>query len=204
MEVDSKCIKTYIVCMNRLQLARFLRFLDLHDQWIFTTQMAGVYFKESDNTLRHGLARHVHSGALMRLAKGVYANPDARSRPIGYVLEDMIKHLRPDEFSYVSLESRLSEFGVISQVPARLTVITTGRSQLFQTPMGTIEFTHTTRSVEILHPRTKYSLERRTFLASPVLAYEDLRHVGRNLGLVDLEELDEAQANWESLDEPEE
>lgn len=33
----------------------------------------------------------------------------------------MIKHLRPDEFSYVCLESRLSEFGVISQVPARLT-----------------------------------------------------------------------------------
>lgn len=56
--------------MNRLQLARFLRFLDLHDQWIFTTQMAGVFFKESDNTLRHGLARNIRNEAIVRPAKG--------------------------------------------------------------------------------------------------------------------------------------
>ncbi len=183
--------------MNRRELDNFLRYLDKNGHWIFTIQMAGVYFKESENTLRHSLARHVHNEVIIRLAKGVYANFYARSRPVGYVLEDMVKHLRPNHFSYVSLESRLSEEGVISQVPSRLTVMTTGKSRLFETALGAIEFTHTTRNADMLYSRTRYDAQRRIFLASPTLAYEDLKNAGRNLELVDLDELEEAQTYWE-------
>jgi len=43
----------------------------------------------------------------------------------------------------------LSEYGVISQIPLdRLTVMTTGRKGIYKTIYGTIEFTHTKRSVE--------------------------------------------------------
>ncbi len=87
--------------MNRSELDNFLRYLDRMGHWIFTTQMAGVYFHESDNTLRHSMARHVRNNVITRLSKGVYANFHARSRPSGYLLEDMIKHLRPDCFSYI-------------------------------------------------------------------------------------------------------
>ncbi len=41
------------------------------------------------------------------------------------------------------LESALSEYGVISQIPIdRLTIMTTGRKGHYKTPYGTIEFTH--------------------------------------------------------------
>lgn len=193
----------YILRMDRHELDMFLRYLDQNGHWIFTIQMAGVYFKESDNTLRHSLARHVRNGAIARLSKGLYANAYARSRPAGFALEDMIRHLRPNRFSYVSLESRLSEEGVISQVPTLLTVMTTGKSRLFETPLGSIEFTHTTRNPDLLFPRTSFDTRRKAFLASPALAYEDLKHVGRSLDLVDLDELEDAQAFWESRYGPE-
>ncbi len=100
---------------------------------------------------------------------------------------------------YISLESRLSEESVISQVPSRLTVVTTGKSKLFKTPFGMIEFTHTSRNPEDLVPRTRYDSQRRAFLASPFLAYEDLKNVRRNLDLIDYDELEDAQSNWESF-----
>lgn len=187
--------------MNRKELDGFLRYLDMNNHWVFSTQMAGVYFNESDNTLRHSLARHVKNKAIVRLTKGLYANWYSRSRPSGFVLESLVKHLRPHHFSYVSLESRLSEEGVISQVPTRLTVMTTGKSKLFNTPFGGIEFTHTTRKTELLYPRTRFDPDRSAWIASPALAYEDLKFLRRNLALVDYDELKEAQSYWEGKGE---
>ena len=54
--------------------------------------------------------------------------------------------MRRGEYSYISLETMLSEYGAISQVPIdRLTVMTTGRKGEYETPFGVIEFTHTKR-----------------------------------------------------------
>ncbi len=46
----------------------------------------------------------------------------------GNTIEYVAKSLRRGEYNYISLESALSKYGVISQIPIdRLTVMTTGR-----------------------------------------------------------------------------
>ena len=77
--------------------------------------------------VRTGLNRLIRAGILKRACRGIYANPQAHSFN-GRVIERIAQALRPGKFSYVSLESMLSEYGEISQIPVdRLTVMTTGR-----------------------------------------------------------------------------
>jgi hypothetical protein len=182
--------------MTRKELDKFLNFLDINDCWIFTIQTAKVYFQEDPNTLRHSLARHVRNKAITRLARGLYADLRSKAMPV-YALEDMVRYLRPLNLSYLSQEYRLSELSVISQFPNRLTVMTTGRSQLYNTPIGTIEITHTNRAVSANSPFLEYDRRRNILIASPKTALEDLRNAKRNMGLVDFEEYEIAQEEWE-------
>jgi hypothetical protein len=65
---------------------------------------------------------------LQRVAKGLYVNPAASSKNC-WIAEEIAKALRPGCLSHVSLESILSEYGAISQIPIdRMTAMTTGRS----------------------------------------------------------------------------
>jgi hypothetical protein len=190
-----------IYIMTRKELDKFLKFLDKHNCWIFTIQTAELCFQEDPNTLRHGLSRHVKSGAITRLARGFYADLRSKAMPL-YALEDMVKYLRPNEISYLSQESRLSELGIISQVPNRISVMTTGSSQVYHTPIGTIEITHTNRKLSYSSDCIKFDHHRKIFVASPKTALEDLRNAKRNMGLVDFEEYEIAQEEWlSSIDE---
>ncbi len=92
--------------------------------------------------------------------------------------------LRPWDFSYLSLESALSEAGWISQIPSRLTLMTTGRSQIFNTPYGTIEFVHTMQAENKLRNEIRFDPQRELAVATPTRALRDLKRVGRNLDLV--------------------
>ena len=65
-------------------------------------------------------------GVLMRAVSGVYVNA-LSANGFTHTLENIAKAMRRGEYSYVSLESALSEYGVISQIPMRLTIMTTGR-----------------------------------------------------------------------------
>ncbi len=98
----------------------------------------------------------------------------------GYTIEYVAKSLRRGEYNYISLESALSEYGVISQIPiVRLTVMTTGRKGVFKTPYGVIEFTHTDRDdIDILN-NTILS-DRPLRIATESAAIRDLKRVGRN------------------------
>jgi hypothetical protein len=183
--------------MTRKELDKFLKFLEEHDCWMFTMRTAEVYFPETTNTLRHSLSRHVRNKAITRLARGLYADRRSKAMPV-YALMDMVRYLRPNEFSYLSQEYRLSELGVISQVPNRITVMTTGRSQLFNTPIGTIELTHTNRKLNNDPDFLEYDRHRKILVASPKTALEDLRNAKRNMGLVDFEEYEIAQEEWET------
>ncbi|EYU15471.1 hypothetical protein [Photorhabdus aegyptia] len=85
---------------------------------------------------------------LSRPVRGIYLFNFAHSHD-SYAIEHIAKALRRGEYNYISLESALSEYGVISQILIdRLTVMTTGRKGLYHTPLGTIEFTHTKRQQE--------------------------------------------------------
>ncbi|MET3109572.1 hypothetical protein AAKU67_004491 [Oxalobacteraceae bacterium GrIS 2.11] len=86
----------------------------------------------------------------------------------------------------------LSEFGVISQIPISLiTVATTGASGTFKTRYGNIEFTHVDRTTENIMASTLVMDARPLRVARKREAYRDLVAVGRNLGMVDMDELND-------------
>jgi len=137
----------------------------------------------ADRALLKALAAHEKAGIVLRVARGLYVNPRARSLPAD-VLSTLVTFLRPWDTNYLSLESALSEAGRISQIPSRLTVMTTGRSQTFETPYGTIEFVHTARKLEKFRDDLVFDARRELYVARPNLAARDLRRVGRNVDLL--------------------
>lgn len=145
----------------------------------------------SERTFLASIARLEETGFLERLSRGVYINPMSRHIGAG-TLEKIATTLRRGHRSYLSLESALSEYGVISQIPVgRITVMTTGRSGTFETKYGAIEFVHTERGPAEILKRTKAVEGRALRLATPELALEDLKRVNRNLHLVSFGDFEE-------------
>ena len=142
-----------------------------------------MIFDENEASLLTALMRHVKAGIIVRVSRGIYVNPRARSLPAEPLLA-LVSVMRPYEFCYLSLESVLSDAGWISQVPFRYTVMTTGRSGVFHTAYGVLEFTHTTKPPRA--PDVEFVRSRDIYVATPQRAYRDLRHVGRNLDLVEV------------------
>ncbi len=182
--------------MNQTQAIHALRQLDSMGRYVFSRQnLRTVFPSDSEKTFTEGLGRMVRAGILQRAARGVYVNEGAKSRD-GWTIERVALALRPADLSYVSLESALSEYGIISQIPVgRITLMTTGRSGVFETPYGTIEFVHTDRSPARIRENTIEGDGRRPLrVARAQAALQDLRRVGRNLHLVDLDEYEEVLA----------
>jgi hypothetical protein len=186
--------------MKRRDLMEKLAEVDRNGVWAFTPATFSALLGNLDpGYLKLMLKRLADQGVLIRAARGVYVNPYARSAPAD-VRAGLIRFLRPRELSYVSLESKLSEAGVISQVTTALTCMTTGSPGHFETPWGSIEFTHTERNVELginVHPRDDGVLE-----ATVERAARDLRRVGRNTGLIDKDTLADAIAEERSHEQP--
>lgn len=177
--------------MNRLELIKQLAELERRGIFVLLKRdIDKLFSNEDDKTRQKSLQRMVNAGLLKRAAKGVYVNPAAASRHAGWVIEELAKALRPGQLSYVSLESILSEYGIISQIPmSRLTVMTTGASGVHETPYGVIEFTHTKRSVPDILRRTIHVGERPLRIANEPAAIQDLLRVGRNTDMIDFEAL---------------
>lgn len=174
-----------LAVMNITHAVQILHHWDNQGRVVFTHQdMATLFPQEGLKTLSKSLERLVRSGLLVRACRGVYVNAVATTRD-GRLLEHIAVALRRGEYSYVSLESMLSEFGAISQVPMdRITVMTTGRKGEYRTPFGVIEFTHTSRSVTDILAATSKSALRPLRMASPETAWRDLKRVGRNTHMV--------------------
>lgn len=154
----------------------------------FSTRMLKSYFaEEPEASFKKTLERSIKNGVLERVCRGAYAyRREFKHNP--YKLEAIAVALRAGEYSYVSLESALSEYSIISQMPLNhLTIMTTGRSQTYRTPYGTIEFTHTERDeIDILGGTVKQP-GRPLRLATPELALADLKRVKRNLHMVNMD-----------------
>ncbi|MFZ5661651.1 MAG: type IV toxin-antitoxin system AbiEi family antitoxin [Pseudomonadota bacterium] len=173
----------FYISMRSAPLTATLRDLGRRGQWCFSDATLRAFYPEKANTFRIAVARHVRRGLLDRVVPGLYLNPYVPPPP--GALERIVSRLRPWDAFYVSLESALHEHGRISQVPSRLTVMTSGRSHVFETPLGTIELVHTSVPPQVWRPRTTFIPERRIHVANAELALEDLRRLGRNLDLVD-------------------
>jgi predicted transcriptional regulator of viral defense system len=177
--------------MNQLNARKILEYWDKKKKFVFTKhELRKLFADDSPKAFDEGLQRLVKSGLLLRACRGIYLFTNARSMD-SYVIEHIAKALRQGDYNYISLESILSEYGVISQIPIdRLTVMTTGRSGVYRTFYGVIEFTHTKRSITNIIDRI-ISIEGRPLrIASKETAWRDLKRVGRNIDMVNLEELD--------------
>jgi hypothetical protein len=182
--------------MKRSELTKRLLEADRGSVWAFTPASFGALLGKSEpNYLKLMMKRLADQGVLVRSARGVYVNPLARSLPAD-VRRGLLRFLRPREISYVSLESKLSEAGAISQITTALTCMTTGSPGTFETPWGIIEFTHTDRDIDL--EKDVYRRDDGTLEATVARAGRDLRRVGRNLDLVDPETLADAIAEEES------
>jgi len=175
--------------MDQVTAFRRLAAYDKKGRYVFTNgDLEKIFHEDSARAVRAGVQRLVKAGILKRAIKGVYVNSLAHSQGSS-TLEMVAKALRRGEYNYVSLESALSEYGAISQIPMdRITVMTTGRKGEYKTPFGVIEFTHTKRPVKDI-VRSMHDVGRPLRLANKKAALRDLKRVGRNLHLVDETEL---------------
>ncbi len=158
---------------------------DLKGHYIFQHRdLKKIFHEDTERNLNETLKRLVKSQILERVARGIYLYTLSRDRFSSNTLEIIAKTLRRGEYSYVSLESALSEYGVISQIPVdRLTVMTTGRKGEYKTRYGVIEFTHTKKSVPDIVDSIR-SVGRPLRVATQETAIRDLKRVGRNVHLI--------------------
>jgi len=178
--------------MKKMQAIQRLREYDKKGRYVFTRRdLAKLFPGDDTKAFSEGLNRLVKAGVLQRACRGIYVNDSAHSFD-SYVVEHIAKALRRGEYNYVSLESILSEYGVISQIPIdRLTVMTTGRTSTYQTAYGVIEFTHTKRSIVNILEHIRTVEGRPLRIATKKAAIRDLKRVGRNLNLLNEEDDDE-------------
>jgi hypothetical protein len=97
--------------------------------------------------------------------------------------------LRSDEFNYISLETALSDAGVISQIPINwISIMSSDRSNIISCgELGTIEFVHTEQKPSQLVDQLSYDESCKLWRASIPLALRDMKAARRNCDLIDWE-----------------
>lgn len=157
------------------------------DNYIFSSNNFKILFPNlSNNALLMLLSRAVKKGILTRLCLGYYLYPKVDYEK-GYELYRLATLLRKNDFCYLSLESVLSEAGVISQIPLNtITLMTNGRrGKINCGKFGVIEFIHTKKNIENITKQLTYDKKYQIWKASPKLAYQDMLDTKRPLDLVD-------------------
>jgi hypothetical protein len=151
----------------------------------FKHDLAKLFGENADGaTLSATIKRLLKQKILIRATNGVYvyalsANID------GNILEQLAKAIRRNDYNYLSLESALVEWGLISQIMTdRITVMTTGRKGEFLTPWGVVEFTHTDASAEQILANIIKRDHHALPIATKQYALKNLRRVGRNINMI--------------------
>lgn len=164
--------------------------LDQHannEHYLFTLHDLKALCPElSSSTFKTLLSRSVRAGYLVRACRGVYIYKPAIP-PNGLVLFHIAALLRADEFNYISLETVLSDAGIISQVPMNwISIMSSGRSNLISCgEFGTIEFVHTNQKPECLTKQLIYDIDCKLWRAQVPLALRDMKATHRNCDLID-------------------
>ena len=128
----------------------------------------------------------MQSGELERICRGVYIYPAVLPKD-GLLLFHVAARLRADGLNYISLETALSDVGVISQIPVNwITLMSSGRSSIIECGVrGSIEFIHTNRVATELSKYLSYDVRCGLWRANIELALQDMRFTRRSLDLVD-------------------
>lgn len=137
MEDDSsnshKSIKKFMKALNILNDKRFI---------VFSTRNFAHHFNMSLSSASHKLLRMEQNQGITHIAKGIWAN---LHHPY-YSPLSAIPYLLRNEQGYISFLTALNIHGIVSQIPQKYQVATTGHSRDLTTPIGHFEFHQ-------MHPR---------------------------------------------------
>lgn len=175
------------------QLTQVLSRVADADHYLFALRDLGAAVPgQSPAALKALASRAEKSGVLKRVCRGLYLYPEVQY-PAGLVLFHAAARLRAHEFNYISVETALSDAGIISQIPMHwVTLMSSGRSHIVDCgTFGHIEFIHTKKSPDSIEPQIQYDTRCRLWRASVALALRDMASTRRNTDLI----------NWQAANE---
>ena len=119
------------------------------------------------HNLRVSLNRLAGRKVIQRISRGFYANPF--NPP---TVEEISAEIYSP--SYISLESALHRWGLLSQVPYNLTCVTTRYPRKFSTPFGVVEYRQIKKNLFL-----GFVKEKSYFLAKSEKAFVDFLYLNR-------------------------
>jgi predicted transcriptional regulator of viral defense system len=164
-----------------------------YEHYLFTLQdLRALYPNLSNIAFKTMLSRAAHCNLLERICRGLYIYKNAMPSN-GLLLFHAASLLRASEFNYISLETVLSEVGVISQIPMNwISIMSSGRSNVVSCgEFGTIEFIHTKQKPTDIMRQLNYDANSKLWRANVALALRDMRATHRNCDLI----------NWDNANE---
>jgi predicted transcriptional regulator of viral defense system len=152
------------------RLLRELTRLASEERYLFTPDDLRVLVPDiSDGAYKTLLSRAASEGHLTRVCRGLYMFEAAKPSS-GLVLFHAAARLRAMQFNYISLETALSDCGVISQIPISwITLMSSGRSS----------------TISCGRWGTHYDTRCRLWRATPQRALRDMKVAKRNMDLID-------------------
>lgn len=175
------------------RLIRGLTALASEEHYLFTPDdMRALVPDISDGAYKTLLSRAASEGYLARVCRGLYLFESAQPST-GLLLFHAVARLRATQFNYISLETALSDVGIISQIPINwITVMSSGRSSKISCDRwGTLEFVHTNQKPQDLADQLKYDARCRLWRATPQQALRDMKVAKRNMDLIEWSVADE-------------
>ena len=164
-----------------------------YEHFLFTLfDMRSLFPHLSDSAFKTLMSRAVRSELLTRLCRGIYLYKPALPKD-GLLLYHVAALLRADNFNYISLETVLSDVGVISQIPLNwISIMSSGRSNVISCgEFGSIEYIHTRQKPELIMHQLNYDRSCGLWRANVHLAIRDMRATHRNCDLIDWSIVDE-------------
>ncbi len=158
-----------------------------NEHYLFTSQDLQALCPDLSNTaFKTLLSRAVNAKYLTRMCRGLYVYKKAIPSH-GLLLFHAAALLRANKFNYISLETVLSDVGIISQIPINwISVMSSGRSNIISCgEFGTIEFIHTNQKPTDIMGQLIYDVNCRLWRASVTLALRDMKVTHRNGDLID-------------------
>ena len=136
---------------------------------------------------RQKISHLLAQGAVVRVKKGLYVKGESRQR--GPYSREILANLIYGP-SYLSLEYALQHYGLAPERVPVVTSVTTGRSRVFSTPVGT--FSYRMIPLDAFHlgiDRAELADGRGYLIATPEKALADLLVADRGAGITSQKEL---------------
>jgi len=154
---------------------------------LFTLRDLKVLLPElSEGAFKTLLSRAVKTGYLTKVCRGLFLHKQSFIND-GLLLFQAAAKLRAGSFNYISLETVLSDAGVISQLPInRIFIMSSGRSNVISCGIfGSIEFVHTSQQAQEMEGQIFYDARCKLWRANVAQALRDMRCTRRSTDLVD-------------------